>query len=183
MDGNNQYITKRLKIRYFRENDYLDLYEYLSDKKTYKFEPGNPINIEESKKLCRERAKNKNFWAVELKSEKKLIGHIFYDIVEPKNLKIFEIGYIFNHKYHQKGFATESIQKFIENKFLNTDVHKIIAHCSPKNILSWKLLERLNFKREGKLRKNVYFRKNQNNDPIWLDTYEYGLLVEDLKRQ
>jgi hypothetical protein len=36
-------------------------------------------------------------------------------------------------------------------------------------------------KREGKLRKNIYFRKDDNGNPIWLDTYEYGLLKIDLE--
>jgi RimJ/RimL family protein N-acetyltransferase len=36
-------ITERLIIRQFTENDYIDLYEYLSDKQTYKYEPGKPI--------------------------------------------------------------------------------------------------------------------------------------------
>jgi RimJ/RimL family protein N-acetyltransferase len=42
-------------------------------------------------------------------------------------------------------------------------------------------LERIKFKREGKLRKNIYFNKDKNKNPIWLDTYEYGLLKEDIK--
>jgi len=41
-------ITERLKIRQFTEDDYADLYEYLSDKQTYKYEPGRPITTEEA---------------------------------------------------------------------------------------------------------------------------------------
>jgi RimJ/RimL family protein N-acetyltransferase len=93
----------------------------------------------------------------------------------------YEIGYIFNKKYQGKGFATEAIQKYILYQFSRTNIHKIIAHCSPKNVKSWKLLERLKFKREGILRKNIFFFFFKNNKPIWLDTYEYGLLKEDIK--
>jgi RimJ/RimL family protein N-acetyltransferase len=173
--------TERLKIRKFRENDYTDLYEYLSDKQTYKYEPGKPITIEEAKKLCTERAKGQMFLAVELKAEHKMIGHIYFNKIEPQNLLIYEIGYIFNKKYQGQGFATEAIQKLITYQFSKSDIHKITAHCSPKNIKSWKLLKRLKFKREGKLRKNIFFNKDKNNNPIWLDTYEYGLLKEDIK--
>jgi len=172
-------ITERLKIRQFTKNDYSALHEYLSDKQTYKYEPGKPITIEKAKKLCIERSKNKIFSAVELISEHKIIGHIYFNIIEPKHLLTYEIGFIFNKKYQGKGFATEAIQYFIDNQFLKSNIHKIIAHCNPKNIKSWKLLERLNFKREGKLRKNIFFNKDKNNNPIWLDTYEYGLLKED----
>ncbi len=172
--------TERLIIRQFTKKDYADLYEYLSDKQTYKYEPGKLITIEESKKLCIERSKNRIFLAVELKSEKKLIGHIYFNIIEPKSLLTYEIGYIFNKKYQGHGYATEAIQQFIKHQFLVSDIHKIVAHCNPKNIKSWKLLERLKFKREGKLRKNIFFNKDNNNNPIWLDTYEYGLLKEDI---
>jgi RimJ/RimL family protein N-acetyltransferase len=173
-------ITERLKIRQFTKNDYADLYEYLSDKQTYQYEPGKPITLEKSKKLCIERSKNHLFFAVELKSEEKIIGHIYFNKIEPKHLLIYEMGYIKKKKYHGKGYATEAIQKFIERQFLEPKIHKIIAHCNPRNVKSWKLLERLKFKREGKLRKNIYFMKDNNNNPIWLDTYEYGLLKEDV---
>jgi len=173
--------TERLKIRQFKESDYTDLYEYLSDKQTYKYEPGKPITIEKAKKLCVERAKNNLFFAVELKSENKLIGHISFNAIEPKNLLIYGIGYIFNKKYQGKGFATEAITCFIKHQFSVLNIHKIIAYCNPKNKKSWKLLERLNFTREGKLRENIYFNKDTNGNPIWLDTYEYGLLKEDIK--
>jgi len=179
--GTKELETKRLKIRQFTENDYTDLYEYLSDKKTYNYEPGKPITMKKSKKLCIERSKNDIFLAVELKPENKLIGHIYFNKTGPKNLLIYELGYIFNKKYHGKGFATEAIQNFIKNQFTKTNIHKIIAHCNPGNIKSWKLLERLQFKREGKLRKNIFFNKDKNKNPIWLDTYEYGLLKEDIK--
>ena len=174
-------ITERLKIRQFNKNDYIELYEYLSDRRTYNYEPGKPISIEKSKEICIERARNKIFFAVELKSENKLIGHIYFNKVEPKKLLIYELGFIFNKKYQNKGYATEAIHYFIKNQFLKTNIHKIVAHCNPKNTKSWKLLERLQFKREGKLRKNIFFNKDKNKNPIWIDTYEYGLLKEDMK--
>jgi RimJ/RimL family protein N-acetyltransferase len=181
MSKNFVMITERLKIRQFSKNDYADLYEYLSDKQTYKYEPGKPITMEKSKRLCIERSKNRMFFAVELISEEKVTGHIYFNKIEPKNLFTYEIGYIFNKKYQGKGYATEAIQKFIRQHFLEFKIHKIIAHCNPENVKSWKLLERLKFKREGKLRKNIFFKNDENNNPIWLDTYEYGLLKEDLK--
>ena len=45
-----------------------------------------------------------------------------------------------------------------------------------QKISSWKLLETLGFKREAHLRKNVYFWKDENENPIWKDTYIYAQL-------
>jgi hypothetical protein len=74
--------TKRLIIRNFTKGDFNNLYEYLSDKDTYKYEPGKPISINESKTLCKGRAKNNTFLAVQLKN--KVIGHIYIGQIEPK---------------------------------------------------------------------------------------------------
>jgi len=170
--------TKRLLIRNFREDDYTDLYEYLSDKETYKFEPGEPISIQIAKNLCNERSRNNDFLAVQLKN--KVIGHICFAQISPIALMTWEAGFIFNRKYQGKGYATESLTAIIEYGFKNMNIHKIIAHCSPKNISSWKLLERVKMKREGKMRESIYFNADEKGNPIWLDTYEYGLLERDL---
>ena len=42
--------TERLMVRPFRESDYADLYEYLSIEETYRFEPGDPVSLEEAEK-------------------------------------------------------------------------------------------------------------------------------------
>jgi len=130
-----------------------------------------------AKILCKERSKDNKFLAVVLKN--KVIDHIYFSQIEPKELMTWETGYIFNRKYQKNGFATEALKAVIEYGFKNLCIHKITAHCSPKNISSWKLLERVNMKREGKLRKNIYFRKDDKRNPIWLDTYEYGILKEN----
>ena len=168
--------TKRLIIRNFRDDDYLDLYEYLSDPVTYIYEPGQPISLKEAGKLCKERSKNNTFLAVELKKEKKLIGHIYFGKIEPEEYDTYEIGYIFNKKFHGHGYATEAAKKVIEYGFNEFGIHKIIANCDPKNKKSWKLLERLNMEREGKFRQKAFFRKNDKGEPMWHDAYSYGLL-------
>ena len=160
------------------ENDYNDLYEYLSDKETYIFEPSEPITIETAKNLCNERSKSNNFLAVQLKN--KVIGHIYFGQIKPQKLLTWEAGFIFNKKYQGKGYATEALMAIIEYGFKNINIHKITAHCNPKNVSSWKLLERAGMRREGKLRKNIYFNKDKKGNPIWLDTYEYGLLRNDI---
>ena len=172
-----QLKTRRLLIRNFCEDDSNDLYEYLSDKETYKYEPGKPITPEAAKKLCIERSKNNDFLAVLLKN--KLIGHIYFKQIKPYNLMTWEAGFIFNRNYQKKGYATESLKAVIEYGFSKMNIHRIIAHCNPKNVSSWKLLERVNMIREGKLRENIFFSKDEKGNPIWIDTYEYGILKTD----
>ena len=160
------------------EDDYNDLYEYLSDKETYRFEPGEPVTIATAKILCKSRSKDNKFLAVQLKN--KVIGHIYFGQIKPKKFLTWEAGFIFNRKYQGKGYATESLMAVIDYGFKNMNIHRIIAHCNPRNISSWKLLERVKMRREGKLRESIYFINDENGNPIWLDTYEYGLLKRDL---
>lgn len=63
--------TERLIIRPFLENDYKDLYEYLSLKEVFRWEPGEPVSLVEAKTLAKERARGTDFWAVTLKDTKK----------------------------------------------------------------------------------------------------------------
>ncbi|MEN8904807.1 MAG: GNAT family N-acetyltransferase [Clostridiales bacterium] len=172
--------TQRLLIRKFLVNDYNDLYEYLSLDSTYIYEPGTPISLETTKLMVLKRSRENNFFAVELKSEKKVIGHIYFQQLEPRELMTWEIGYIFNPNYHRLGYATESSKELILYGFNNLNIHRIIGRCNPKNKASWKVLEKLGMKREGRFRENIFFKKDKNNQPIWTDTYEYAILSRDI---
>ncbi len=55
-------------------------------------------------------------------------------------------------------------------------IHRIFSECDPENQSSWKLLESLGFEREAHLKQNVYFWKDDNDKPIWKDTYIYAKL-------
>jgi ribosomal-protein-alanine N-acetyltransferase len=173
--------SERLIVRPFQKNDYQDLYEYLSLKETYRFEAGEPISLNEAKKLCKERAKGRNFWAATLKDSKKLIGHISIFPAGPEFLRTWEIGYIFNPDYQNKGYASEAAWAIIKYAFTELGAHRIVGHCSPDNIPSWKVLEKCGMRREGLERRNVFFHTDKDEKPIWLDSYEYAILEEDFK--
>lgn len=167
--------TKRTTVRFFSETDYSDLYNYLSLPEIYEYEPGVPITLEEAKVIAKERQNGTNFIAVIDKDSKCLIGHFSFFSSGQEDLRTFELGYIFNPKFQGKGLATEAGKEFLEYCFQELKVHKIIANCNPNNERSWKLLERLNFEREGYLKKNIFFKKD-NGKPLWVDTFMYGIL-------
>jgi ribosomal-protein-alanine N-acetyltransferase len=176
--------AQRLIIRPFQENDYIDLYEYLSLEETYQFEPGEPISLEEAKIIAAERARGKDFWAVTLKDNaKKLIGHVWFSQTEPKYSLTWEIGYIFNPAFQSKGYASEASWAIIKYAFKELGAHRIVGHCNPENIPSWKVLEKCGMKREGLLRKNFLIRNDENGNPIWLDSYVYAILAEDFSKE
>ncbi len=170
--------TDRLIVRSHEASDSLDLYEYLSLPETYVFEPGSPITLEESKELALARSKGSAFVAVVLKSDNKMIGHLYFTQVEPKEFMTWKLGYIFNPKYQRKGYAIEAADSIVKWGFDNCNIHRIMARCNPKNTASWKLLERIGFEREGHFKKVAFFTKDPKGNPNWHDAYEYSKLRE-----
>jgi RimJ/RimL family protein N-acetyltransferase len=172
--------TERLIIRPFLESDYKDLHEYLSLEETYRYEPGKPITLEEAKRITAERAAGTDFWAVTLKeNNNKLIGHISFIQMEPKVFLAWEIGYIFNPAFQNKGYATEASRALIGHAFGELGAHRVVGFCAIENAASWKVLEKCGMRREGIHRKNAFFRKDKDGRPIWLDSYEYAILAEE----
>lgn len=65
---------------------------------------------------------------------------------------------------------------------MNHHAHRILAMCNPLNTASWKLMERLNMRREAHHIKNNWFFKDENGSPIWQDTYKYAILKEEWQK-
>lgn len=170
---------KELKVRQFLERDAEDLYSYLSNPGVYQYEPGEPISLERAREMARERAHSTEFWAVELQAEARVVGHVSFVRQEPFELYTWEIGFIFNPTYQRRGYATESAKAVLDHGFREEKAHRVIAHCNPENVASWRVLEKAGLAREGHLRKNVFFRKDQDGNPVWIDTFEYAILDSD----
>lgn len=163
--------TKRLILRRFRENDLQDLHEYLSDPQVVAFEPYKPMTMEEVRENLAWRISTDEMIAVVLKETGKLIGNVY---LGKRDIDSLEIGFVFNSRFQHQGYARESCKKLIDAAFA-FGAHRIYAECDPENENSWRLLERLGFRREAHLRKNVYFWKDETGSPIWKDTYIYTI--------
>ena len=92
-----------------------------------------------------------------------------------------EIGYIVNKRYQQKGYAAEALSAVIAQAF-REGAHRVYAECDPRNVPSWKLLEKAGLRREAHFRQNLWFRRDENGAPVWKDTMVYAILEDDLAR-
>ena len=168
--------TERLLIRRFCAADWADLHEYLSDPDIVKFEPYGIFTIGQCRQEARRRADDRDFWAVCLSESGKLVGNIY---LAKQKFDTWELGYVFNKMYQGLGYASESAGALLDDTFLSQDARRITAMCNRENNRSWRLLERLGFVREGCLRQNAYFKKDEKGHPLWFDTYMYGMLRPD----
>ena len=164
--------TENLILRNFLEEDFNDLFEYLSDPDVVLYEPYKAMNKEEVMDNLKWRISTDEMVAVELKETHKMIVNVY---LGSRDFEAVEIGYVFNKNYWGKGYAKEACMSLIKNCFEN-GIHRVYAECDPNNPNSWRLLESLGFNREAYLKENVYFWRDNSGNPIWKDTYIYSLL-------
>ena len=164
--------TERLILRSFRESDYDDLFEFLSQLEKDEFEGYPGITYENGREHLNYRVNSDEFFAIELKESGKVIGNIYYG---KRDFDAREVGYIVNKNFQRKGYACEALHAVLEHAFKN-GVHRVYAECDPRNICSWKLLEKVGLEREAHFKQNIFFTKDENGNPKWKDTYVYAML-------
>jgi len=123
--------SERLLLRTFKKEDWKDLQEYINDKEVLRFESNWDSSDEGCKKTTISLSQGNTFWAVELKTTGKMIGHVYFNQVIPKAIMNWNLGYIFNPKYYGKGYATEACEAIIQYGFDNLQIHRVFARCSP----------------------------------------------------
>ena len=167
--------TQRLILRPFQESDYADLFEFLSQLEFDEFEGYPGITYENGREQLKNRIASKEFFAIERTDLKKVIGNIYCG---DRNFESKEVGYIVNKLHQRQGYAAEALSAVIETAFKN-GTYRIFAECDPRNVPSWRLLEKAGFRREAHFRQNIYFFKDENGAIKWKDTYVYAMLNSD----
>lgn len=162
--------TKRLLLRRFREADYDDLFEYLFQLEKDEFEGYPGITYENGREHLKYRMESDEFYAIELKETGKVIGNIYCG---NRDFEAKEIGYIVNRDYQRNGYVGEALEAVIKNAF-EEGTHRVYAECDPRNVASWKLLEKTGLEREAHFRQNVFFERDEKGAPRWKDTYVYA---------
>jgi len=89
--------------------------------------------------------------------------------------KLLEIGYSLIPSERGKGYCTEAVKIIVDYLFLAKDIVRIQAHIDPRNIASWKVIEKVGFKKEGTIRKSFFARGE------WRDMLVYSILREEWK--
>ncbi|PGK33339.1 GNAT family N-acetyltransferase [Bacillus anthracis] len=164
--------AERLLIRNFEFEDWQAVHEYTSDSNVMKYIPDGVFTEEDTRNFVNknmgENAKN---FPVILIDENILIGHIVFHKYFGEHT--YEIGWVFNPKYYNKGYASEAAQATLKYGFKEMKLHRIIATCQPENTASYRLMEKIGMRREG------YFRKCIPHGNEWWDEYYYAILEEE----
>ena len=69
-----------------------------------------------------------------------------------------------------RGYTTEAARAMIDFGFRELGLHRIWADCDPRNVASWRVLEKLGLRREAHLRQNARIKGE------WVDSLLYAIL-------
>ncbi len=170
-------IGKKINLRNLRDSDAQSIFENVNDKDIIKYTLSIPYPyklIDAENFIQRVNQKNiKDFhFGIEDKISKNIIGMISLHM-NPKTIKVAEVGYWLGKKYWGKGYMKEALDIVLDYGFNKLKLEKIYAGVFKINKKSQKRLEHAGFKQEGLLRKH-YFRLG-----VWHDDVAYGLLKEE----
>lgn len=167
------FTTEHLIVRKFTPDDYEDLADILTDKNVTYFEPYETFTKDACIQETVNFSKSEEFFAVVLQN--KVIGKIYFS---EKDFGSYEIGYTFNGKYQDKGYAYESVKGMMAYAFLVLDIRRIFAEINARNTKSIRLAERLGMRKEAE-HKELFPRKEKEN--IFDDFYVYAMLKKDFE--
>lgn len=166
--GSKELETENLLLRPTKEEDLKPIWSILCDKKVSKHYLVGKFNYDwekekiwQYKKLASAANKNVFQWSIILKKENKCIGQITcqnsYDENENiKNDNIRDVGWFLDSNYHGMGYGYEAAKKMIDYMFKEVEIDKIETCAAIDNIASWRIMEKLGFKRIDKIKMIKY---------------------------
>lgn len=174
---------KRITLRSLRKSDEFWVAKHANDKEVARYITlPHPYSLRDAKKFIKKsknelrKSKPKEICCgIELKENKKVIGVMSF-VIDWKNENA-EVGYWLGREYWGRGLAREALLLLLEYGFKKLKLKKIYARVHEPNVRSAKLLERVGFKIEGKLREHAKYRFGNKR----LDVFLYGILPGEIK--
>ena len=172
-------ITEHLTVRRWVESDWKDIVEYTTDEAVARYEFWSEKTWAQKDKVV-EWIHVQNAlaiptlgqwveFALELTQEGKVIGDIGFKFLGEES-RTAEVGWTLNRQYQKKGYATEAAKELMTFCFGLLDLHRLVSRCDARNVDSFRLMERLGFRREAHHVK-AYFVKDE-----WCDEFVYAIL-------
>ncbi len=171
--------TERLKLRQFKKSDLAALLAYRNDPEVSRYQGwGSSYSSEQASQFIAQmstREAGQIDWtqlAVQLKSTGATIGDVALNSLEfePKGAMI---GYTLAREHWGQGYAIEAVNATLKHCFEDLHMHRIRANCDTRNVASWRLLEKIGFRREA------HFIESYFEHESWCDEFEYALLERE----
>ncbi|KAB8135772.1 GNAT family N-acetyltransferase [Gracilibacillus oryzae] len=154
---NHHLTTKRLQLHKISIADAPKLFRIWSDPEVTRYMNITRFNSEKEAEdmiaFLNELAKQEKAirYSIFLKESDELIGSCGFNSFDKEN-SITEIGYDIAKEHWGNGYAPEAITSLLETAFNVLEINRVEAKVEPENLHSIKVLEKLNFTYEGRLR-------------------------------
>ena len=167
--------SQRVVLRWLEHRDVPALFEIFSDRQAMRYWSSAPwtdkaeaVEMVESIRRCFAEGSLYQ-WGVALRSDDTIIGTCTLAHIDARNRRA-EIGFILRSDHWRRGYMSEATRTLLRFAFQVLELHRLEADVDPRNEASIRLLERLEFRREGYLRERWLVGREIN------DTLFYGLL-------
>lgn len=110
--------------------------------------------------------------ALELKSTGEMVGDLGI-LLSDHDPRQAHIGYSLAQSHWHKGYTTEACLQLLAFLFDERNMHRVKAETDVLNEPSWRLLERLGFRREAHFVENIWFKG------AYASEYHYALLKKE----
>ena len=168
----------QLTLRPIASDDAKTLYAWRQEERIQKFNPLDDVTLEQlTLNLAKigsdlsDRSVDSYRWMVE-SSDGTIVGSVSFKAISWR-MGHGEIGYGIAESQHGKGIGKAAVALLVDKLFAETDIHKLIAYVAAENTPSCRILERLNFQREGYLREHYVIQGKR------VDEVLFSLLRQD----
>ncbi|HEY4189577.1 MAG TPA: GNAT family protein [Candidatus Limnocylindrales bacterium] len=184
-DAFDRLLTKRLVIRRFRSADAEAFARYRSIPEVARYQSWEaPYSVERARSFVgwmeAHYPDERGDWyqlAIATRDDPDtLIGDCAFQARAAEPL-IADIGYSLDPAVQGRGYGTEAIAELVRYLFEDRSKHKVCADCDIRNDRSWRLLERVGFRREGVMQEAFW------DGDGWASEYLYGMLASDWHEQ
>lgn len=139
--------TERLYIRRYTKEDFPGFCELIRDKMASpyaKYDHAFPTEDQGLMEVLKFFAGSEEFWALEEKSEHRIIGFVSLNYVNEASRNL---GYCLHTHWHGKGYVSEAAGRIIKYAREELRLEKLVTGTAEENLPSVRLLERLGFTR------------------------------------
>ncbi|SIT89859.1 GNAT family N-acetyltransferase [Pontibacter indicus] len=171
-------VTKRLELRMIWPADAAFILQGLSDRRVteyYAVHYDTPEAVQEQMQFYEDLIKNGTgvWWAFSIKGEGQLIGACGLNELEAEHQKA-QMGYWLLPAYWGKGYVPEAARAVMQYAFHEMHLNRIEAIVEGGNAASEKVLQKLGFTCEGRL------REREMKNGRFIDLLYYSVLKREL---
>jgi RimJ/RimL family protein N-acetyltransferase len=166
--------TENLVIRAFEERDLKTFAQYRSQEVVAKFQSWTSFTYQDAVELFESMdystfGREGNWYQLAISSldTDELVGDLAVHFIDQEQI---ELGFTVCPDHQGKGVATEAVSSFLRYAFGELYKHRVVATTDAENTASYRLLEKLAFRREAHYIQNIFFKGT------WGDEYLYALL-------